>query len=165
METLEPQTIVKGGATWFNIAIERGPKGLEIFAKTDPRVENFIKSLGAGKKDDVTLYGRSWHSLSGKPLEIHQIESQQKGQLGQVGYTLDAPAEGFQSQRDGCINLSFLRIVGIGDAEGIRFGISGPHSKTHVRELMTAVVRETRNLIRDYIVPIHVNLRITSTEI
>lgn len=161
MEELEPQRVIKGGVSWFDIAITRGPKGLEIYLKTDPRIEEFVKSLGSGKKDTIDVYGRMWFSLTGKDLEIHQLEKNvQSG-----SYTLDAVSEGFKSQRDGRTNLSFLRIVGIGDPGGVKFGISGPFSKTHVRELMGDVINETRSLIRDYIVPVNITLRITSQEI
>lgn len=162
MDILEPQSVVKGGVCWFDLAIDRGPKGLEVYVKTDPRVEDFIKALGSGKKDTIDVYGRSWFSLTqGKDLEIHQLE--RNVQSGT--YTLDAVTEPFNSARDGRTNLSFLRIVGIGDPQGIRFGITGPFSKSHVRELMGDVINETRSLIRDYIVPVHINLRISSQEI
>lgn len=161
MENIEPQRVVKGGVSWFELAIERGPKGLEIYAKADPRVEDFVKALGSGKTDGIEVYGRSWYPLAGKDLFIHQLERN----LTSSEYTLDAVSESFKSQRDGRVNLSFLRIVGIGDPQGIRFGLTGPFSKTHVREMLTNVIGETRSLIRDYIVPIHINLRITSQEI
>lgn len=161
-DIIEPQKVMKGGVCWFDLAIDRGPKGLEVYVKTDPRIEDFIKSLGSGKKDSVEVYGRSWFSLtSGVELEIHRLDQQ----LQVSTYSLDAVAESFKTSRDNRVNLSFLRIVGIGDPQGIRFGIAGPFSKSYVRELMGDVVTETRSLIRDYIVPVHLNLRITSTEI
>ena len=161
LEPLEPQRVVKGGICWFDLAIDRGPKGLEVYVKTDPRVEDFVKSLGNGKNESVEIYGRSWYSLTGKDLEIHQIERS----LESRSYTLEAPAETFRSARDGRVNLSFLRIAGIGEPQGVRFGVAGPFSKSHVRELMSDVITETRSLIRDYIVPVHINLRISSQEI
>lgn len=161
MKELEPQRVVKGGVCWFDLAIDRGPKGLEIFVKTDPRVEDFVKSLGTGKKENVEIYGRTWYSLAGKPLEVWHME---KALLSSL-YTLDGVTEPFKSPRDGRVNLALLRVVGVGSPEGARFGISGPFSKTHVREVMGDVINETRNLIRDYIVPIHMNLRISSQEI
>lgn len=161
MEDLEPQRITKGGVCWFDLAISRGPRGLEVFAKTDSRIEDFIKTLGSGKKDTVEVYGRSWYGLGPTDLEIHTIDRN----IPNDRYTLEAVAEGWKSNRDDRTNLSFLRIVGIGSPEGIRFGVAGPFSRSFVKTVMADVIAETRNLIRDYIVPVHINLRISSTEL
>lgn len=161
MEILEPQRVMKGGVCWLDITPSRCSKGLALHVKADPRIEDFIKSLGSGKKDTIDVYGRSWFSLTGEDLEIHQIEH--NVQAGT--YTLDAVTESFRCTRDGRVNLSLLRIVGIGDPQGIRFGLTGPFSKPYVKESLQSVIAETRNLILDYIAPIHLNLRITSTEV
>lgn len=161
-EILEPQRVVKGGVCWLDVVPNRCPKGLALYVKADPRIEDFVKSLGSGKTDTIDVYGRSWFSLtSGKDLEIHQFERN----IQSDRYTLDAVTEGFRSQRDGRVNLSFLRIVGIGDPQGVKFGILGPFSKPHVKESLQNIIAETRSLILDYIAPIHLNLRITSTEL
>lgn len=158
---LEPQRVVKGGVCWLDITPSRCPKGLALYVKADPRIEDFIKSLGSGKKDTIDVYGRSWFSLTqGMDLEIHQIERNVQSDR----YALDAVAESFRS-RDNRVNLSLLRIVGVGDPQGIRFGLTGPFSKPYIKESLQAIIAETRSLILDYIAPIHLNLRITSTEI
>ena len=158
---MDYESVMKGGIFYLDISIRRGPKGLELGVKADPKLETFIKSLGSGIKEQVEAYGRSWYSLTpGKSLEVYPLENS----LHADAYTLDAVTELFKS-RDGRTNLSFLRIVGISEPEGIRFGMSGPFSKTYVREVLSDIGRETRNLIKDYVVPIHVNLRITSQEV
>lgn len=161
MDEFTPQQVVKGGTCWVDLAIDRGPKGLEIYVKTDPRVEAFVKALGNGYPDNVEIYGRSWFSLTPAVLEVHQLGRNLESSM----YTLEAVAENFRASTEGPVNLSFLRIVGVGDPQGVRFGVTGPFSKTRIRELMGDIVKETRNLIRDYIVPVHLNLRISSQEV
>lgn len=155
------ESVIKGGVCWLDFAVTRGPKGLEIYIKMDPRLAAFIKSLGSGAKGNTEEYGRSWHSLTpGKSLEVYGMEQH----VSSPTYTLDAVAEGFKS-RDGLVNLSFLRIVGVDEPQGMRFGVSGPFSKSYIREAMGDAIRETRNLIRDYVVPVQINLRISSQEV
>ena len=159
-EILEPQRVMKGGVCWLDVTPSRCQKGLALHIKADPRIEDFIKSLGSGKKDTIDVYGRSWFGIE-KELEIHQLERNVQSDR----YTLDAVTEGFRSRNDGKVNLSFLRIVGIGDPQGVKFGLTGPFSKPYVKESLQTINAETRSLILDYIAPIHLNFRITSTEL
>lgn len=157
----EPLQVNKGGVCWLEIGAGRGKLGVKLYVKTDPRVEDFIKSLGTGKKDGVEVYGRSWTPVSpNKALEIYQYSNG----LQSESYTLDAPAETFRAPRCGRVNLSFLRIVGIGEPEGVSFGIVGPYSRPFIREALRDVTKEVRSLVRDYIVPFDINIRISSQE-
>jgi hypothetical protein len=161
-EQTEAEKVVKGGVCWFQIAAERGPKGLVLYVKTAPQVEEFVKGLGNGGKDGVDAYGRGWSAApGGEPLEIHRIDKD----LQNMSYTLNFPTIGFREEKMGRVNLSFLRIVGVGSPTGAKFMMNGPFSKQFVKENLAAATQEARSLIRDYIVPIHINLRISSQEL
>src|SRR5688572_17884672 len=157
---VEPQQVVKGGVCWFEIGGERTRGGLKIYVKADPRVEDFVKTLGNGRKDSIEVYGRSWIPVApSKVIEVYQMEKN----LMSDSYTLSAPAETFKAPSCGRVNLSFLRIVGVSD--GLQFGMMGPYSKPYIRESFSDITREVRSLVRDYIAPIHINFRISSQEV
>lgn len=156
--------LMKGGECWLDLAPRRGPKGLVIHVKADPRIEDFARSLGNGTKGDIAGYGRRWFPVNPGIIEVYHMAED----FPATAYTLDAVGDELRPRRfaaGGRVNLSFLRVAGIGDPQGIQLGLTGPFSKPYVREMMADVVTETRSLIRDYVVPIHLNLRITSTEI
>lgn len=161
MDIIEQVAIVKGGVSWFELSMNRGKKGLELYVKTDPRVEDFMKSLGNGGKDGLEAYGRDWFPLEKDMLHVYKIERS----VDSKTYTLSLPAEPLRSLRDGKINLSFLRIVGIGDPQGIKFGVTVPISRSAAIDFSKIIITEVRNVIRDYIVPFNINLRISSQEI
>lgn len=154
------EQVVKGGVCWFEFGLKRGLKGLEVSVKTLPEVEAFVKSLGDGKFDPVEAYGRSWYPL-GHPLNVYRLETD----VQSAGFTLLNVTEGFKIYKTNKINLSFLRLVGIGSPAGVRFGTEGVHSRQFLKDIGVSIVNETRSLIHDYITPVHVNLRISSQHI
>jgi hypothetical protein len=157
------QEVIKGGKCCFELSIERGPKGLILFVRAMPEVENFIKSLCDGGVDPVEMYSREWFSVDvAKPVYIHRLERDIP--TASSSYTIAHPGEPLRS-KEGKYNISFLRIVGIGSPEGVTFGVAGPFSKEFIRIFMEGACKEVRTLISEYIVPVHINLRISSQEI
>lgn len=159
----EVEQLNKGGICWFELSIGRGRRGLDFYVKTVPEVENFMKALGAGKKEQVDAYGRDWFSLeeNGK-LEVYQMDRELPPS---PTYTLTSIAEPLRGAKSGKINLSFLRLVGISDPGGVKFGVAGPFSRSFAREISQTILAETRTLIRDYMVPINISLRISTQEL
>lgn len=153
--------VTKGGICWFEISFSRGRGGLEVAVKTVPQIEAFMKSLGEDH-GPMTAYGKNWHSLNGKEIFIHGMT---KVDFPSPNYAINRVAEPLESPKDGRINLSFLRMVGISEPQGVRFGVTGPFSKPYIRELSKKIAESTRALINDFIVPIHINLRLSSQEI
>ena len=164
--TEQLDSVVKGGICWFELSIERGKGGLELFVRADPRIEEFMTSLSGGKKDGIDLYGKSWFPVGGKEIQVYRLETELPNlEETPRNYVLSHPAEDLEFPRNDQVNLSFLRFVGIGSPEGIRFGITGPFSKEYVRKLSSTILTEVRNLVKEFIVPIHINLRISSQEV
>lgn len=164
MSEMQNLEVVKSGICWFELGVGRGSKGLEISLKAVPQLEEFFQGLSGGKKDPIELYGRNWSSGDNRDLEIYGL--QRDLQLENANYFVNRPTEPLEEDGRGSrLNLSFLRLVGISDPQGVKFVISGPYSKEYTRVLTARIGAETRNLIRDFVVPVYINLRISSQDI
>lgn len=152
--------VSKGGICWFEMSINRGAKGMELFVRAAPQIEAFMKNLG-GEKEQVAMYGRDWIAVGGKDLEIYGIGKIGNGQT----YALSRPAEGFDNPKDGRVNITFLRLVGISEPAGVRFLITEPVSKQYIKGISARLIGEVKNFVRDFIVPVTVNLRISSQDL
>ncbi|HVI40367.1 MAG TPA: hypothetical protein VM577_06880 [Anaerovoracaceae bacterium] len=164
----EIEKVTKGGVCWFEMSISRGKKGLAFYVKADPRVEEFFAGIGNGIKDPLEAYGRDWYPLGDKGIEVYNLGNAKiptANPLQNPRYTVSNPTEGLVLPKTAAVNISFLRFVGVGSPDGVTFGISGPYSKDYIRDIQKVMAQEIRNLIRDYIVPVNLNLRISSTEI
>ena len=159
-------SVIKSGICWFELSIERGKGGLELFVRADPRIEEFMVSLSAGKNDIIDIYGKSWFPIGERDIKVYRVETELSSlDDAPKRYLICRPAENLEFPRNDQVNLSFLRFVGIGSPEGVRFGIAGPFSKEYVRKLSSTILTEVRNLVKEFIVPININLRISSQEI
>jgi hypothetical protein len=62
-------------------------------------------------------------------------------------------------------NLGFLRVAGISSPDGLKFGVYGPFSKDFIDNFGREIVRETRNFVQQYILPVRINLRIVTEKL
>lgn len=155
----------KGDVCWFELSVGRNSKGLDIFVKADVKLEEFFKGQ-MGQSESVSIYGREWiNSDPDKDLETYKISKSLTSASMALTYTLTEVSTPLESLRDGRINLSFLRLVGISNPGGIRFSIAGPYSKDYIKRISTSIGKEVREFVKEYVVPVHVNLRITSQDV
>lgn len=159
---IEVGEVKKGERIWAQVALDRISSGLEVWVKTDPAVEEFISSLAEGKKSDpLEGYGRSWESVKGKPpIKVYRLDQPIPNT---AGYQIQEIGGPIISPKTGQVNLSFLRFVGIG-GEGITFFLPGPIPKKTVIGMRDEILQAIRSLVKDYIVPIHIVLRLSSQE-
>lgn len=158
----EVEEVTKGGECWLQISIDRRSKGLEVYIKADPRVEEFMASVSNGKFESLESYSRNWCGKDPlNPLKVYVLDRE----LTSNGYLLNNVCGNLIDGRTSNVNLSFLQFVGISNPEGIRFMISGPFQDEYVKGLIPKILTATRTLLKTYIVPIHINLRISSQEI
>ena len=155
-------SVVKGGVCWFEMSINRTPGGTEFYFKSVPELEKYVASFGDGSYDLLDAYGREWLPIGNDELKVYRIK---KDVPGGSGYTFNKVAEplGVVS-REGIINLSFLRLVGIGSPTGVRFSVPGPSSKSGLKQMSEDTIDYVKKFIQDYIIPVHLNLRISSLE-
>ncbi len=171
-------SVNKGGVCWVEFSLGRGPKGLDVWVRTVPQIEEFMKTVSNGKTDSLDAYGNEWYPISPTAISVYQMTKKLTGDtwtIGTVGEPLvnitvpnNGRERGLTLEADGGpkatkkVNLSFLRMVGI--SEGVRFGVQGPFSKDFISQFGREIVQETKNLILQYIVPVRVNLRITQQD-
>lgn len=157
----EELEVVKGGVCWIELALNRGPRGLVVHVKTVPEIEEFMKALGDAK-DAVEVYGRSWqpHAPT-RDLEVYRQNNSLTGDQP-LSYTISKPCEPLVDLKVERVNLSFLRFVGVGDPQGVCFVITEPFSEPYVTKLSRMLVLECKHFVQDFIVPVHINLRISS---
>lgn len=164
-EIIQTDSIVKGSVTWFEMEIDRtrkGQNGLVFFVRTEPRIEELMRTLGRGT-DTIEAYGKTWFPVDqGQSIDVYRLE---RDNVSSPQYTINAPSEGLISTKDGRLNLSFLRFVGTSSPNGIKFGVEGIYTRDYVKEkLRPLILTQVRNFVQDYLVPFHINLRISSQE-
>lgn len=164
-------TVMKGGETCIQTLLSRRSRrhgdpadwrgGLLVTVKTLPRVEEFMQSLGGGEVVDVQTVGRYWQGMTpGQRLDAYVISALSKQQsddgstisLERLGNPLLLPdAEG--KDRFPVVNLSFLRLRGISDGNGVTFGIRGVYSLDELRRIRDKITVGCRRFYIDYIRP------------
>lgn len=156
MDYVEQQHLIKGEKSWLDIAIDRKPTGLDIYIKTDPRIEETMSTMSHGSKSNLSNWGTTWQPPKDTQIEVYDVVEDINGST----YYLDGLGLSLKDNK-GRINLSMLRMAGIGSEHGIRFTIIGPHSKQFTRETAKSIVDGTRELIREYIVPVHIEWKLS----
>lgn len=157
------EKVSKGGECWLEISLDRKATGLEIWTRADPRVESFMESLSEEDRtpDALEVYGKQWLPIDPEhPILVRRLMKEIESPI----YTINAVCLPLTSSRAPG-NVSFLRFVGVGSAEGVRFRIVGPISRDAIRTMKDNILSASRQLFRDYIVPTYINLRVTSTEL
>lgn len=154
-------SVMKGGECWLELTVGRNSKGIEIWVRTIPKVEEFIKMLAGDDEetDLLSLYTKGWFQID-KEIRVTKLVKN----IDTALYSVDTLGGTLTALRGGA-NISFLRFVGVGTSDGVRFGIGGPVSRDHIKSMVANTLAASRQLFRDYIAPVHINLRITSTEL
>ena len=154
---------------WAVFSIDRGSSwsertsghpGLRITIKADPCIESFFKEHCNGESDALDLYGRTWFSIDQEnPIKVYRSQDDPKGNDYTFGDVCGALGK---NPKSGKVNLSFLKFVGIGSDNGVTFGISFPLSREFVLSFRQDLGMAIRAFVQDYIVPIHIELKIVS---
>lgn len=64
--------------------------------------------------------------------------------------------------RSNCVNISFVRLVGISEGHGVSFYVSGVYSTEAVNKLLKGVGEGLRQLYIDYMRPMNVSVQIST---
>jgi hypothetical protein len=169
---------------WIDFKLSRGPIrgkdrnriGITLHVKALPEFEDYMKTLSNGGKMQTANYGDTWLNASepDKPLEAYNGEF-----APNANYNMSAIASPPLLNRDdpnvrGALrglqnvgepdlpNLSFLRIAGISEGEGIAVGFAGAYSWDYVQRIRAMYPLALKQFLHDYIVPVTINLHIIS---
>lgn len=177
---------------WVDYRLTRGPikgaltrtVGLILRIQANPVLETYMQQLSKGRALPVDSFGDLWHNCGNKDkgLEVYDVSDS----LSTKNYQFNAVAQPLTYNRYGedgprvrraanglevaeparvdedIINLSFLKLVGISDEGGVTVGIAGAYSAAYMQTLQSKLPAVTKEFLRDFIVPITINLQIIS---
>lgn len=168
--------IAKGGTTQMTASLMRSSKGLTIRVKVSPQVEEFIRSLGTGDSMKVTDIGRFWENDNPETaLRVYDLrgDTNMLGPLNIIGtekfYRLDRPGSKLieadpDSGRLSMINLSFIRLLGASEGEGITLNIRGVHTTEAVRELRDSISQAFVSFYSAFMKPLNLSVMVSTQE-
>jgi hypothetical protein len=110
--------------------------------------------------DLVSRYGNKWIPVGDEKISVYYIGEQ----LDTNHVTFNAVGQGLIA-RNGEMNLSFLRFKGISSPEGVKFVIVGPMGMSDARSMNGRVGAAAKQFFAEYLAPMSINLRVSSTEI
>jgi hypothetical protein len=166
---------------WVDFTLTRGPIrgsernriGLIVKVRTRPDVEEFISGLAQKQTVPVDHVGPDWQNCdsSDKPLYFYQIDSRlDPNQFYSLDHitgpllvvTNDRNVRAGLAPANEVVNLSFLRLVGVGSDSGIAVGIAGAYSGDYLRRVKALLPGAVKSFLQDYIVPVTINLQVIS---
>jgi hypothetical protein len=144
----------------MQITLHRSAIGLSVHVKTHPAIEDFMRSLGDGLVKPVEIYGKSWISMPGseRSLEIYNMDRS----LPYDMYRLDIA--GRPMEQEGQLNMSFLRLAGTSEGNGVTFGVKGVYSLESLRNLRDKISASARQLYIEYLRPVDLTVTVSTQE-
>lgn len=175
--------MLKRGETYINMTFRRSMSGLTLAIKTHPSVEEFFRNLSTGELADTRAAGRYWTAIAkdaplmaynlAEGIPLLHIDSRRRARFDWLGRQLITPqsadhaAEGGElgGRSSGVeVNLSFLRLAGIGDGAGVTFQLKGVYSDLAVQEMHDHIAEAAKRFYQIYMKPINLNVSIVTTE-
>ena len=168
----EISTVTKSGTIVTQVTISRSPKGVSLTVTAQPAVEEFARALGDGDSQDVRVYGRYWHQIGNMPLRIYNHDSKLvklemlsvEDQGSKIAFRYDQPGHPLYDG-NGCLNLSFLRLVGISEGAGVTFGVSGVYTLENLRRIRDHISVAGRKFYVHYMRPVDLSVTISTQDL
>lgn len=151
--------------TWM----KRAKRGLHLRVKVSADVEEFFKNY-AKVAESSRDYGTSWlpPDEKGKAPQVWHFRAPI---VGDGSYTLNNVGENLNlnngnlkataSGRGGMMNISFLRLVGASEGEGVSFVIDTIISKPEMDDLAQQITKACAQFYNDYIKPVSHEIKIS----
>lgn len=175
--------VVKRGETVINITFRRSMGGLTLAVKTHPLVEEFFRNLSTGEQSDVRAAGRYWQPLDkdarlmaynlAEAIPILQVDAKRRVRFDWLGRHLISPQDATRGPEGGelggraantDINMSFLRLAGIGEGAGITFTLKGVYSDGAIQEMNDHLAEASKRFYQTYMRPVNLNIQIVTSE-
>lgn len=182
----EDLNIVKGGESVVRISLIRSARGLRVEVKAHPVVEEFFKmnAIHQGQTEPTThqvaVLGRFWQGAAGKGDttagllaydRVQQLpivlggDSTDVANIDRLGQPLLEPHAHASGRRAHNVNLSFLRLVGLSEPEGIVFYVRGVHSIDLVRETKDKIAEGVKRFYATYLKPVEMSVVCMTQEV
>lgn len=179
--------IVKGGESVIRLSLVRSARGLLVNVKAHPAVEEFFRSNAihsgatAPTTHDVAVLGRFWQRARPRdgsdatPLQAYDRvvaipvvlggDSVDVANVDRLGQPLLEPYNHPSGRPSKNVNLSFLRLVGISEPEGVTFYIRGVYSIDLVRETKDKLAEGVKRFYASYLKPVEMHVSCVTQEV
>lgn len=148
----ETVTVIKQGELCVQVLISRTSLGLQLTARAHPSIEAMFRT---DAKFPIERAGKSWLHIGDKPLEFYSGSLSDTLTVdGPDGFRLDLLGRNFDPVNDAMTNLSFLRLVGISNPEGVTFGVKGVFSLAATKELRDRIGASTKRFYAEFLKPV-----------
>jgi hypothetical protein len=163
----------KQGEDVIHTHLKRTTQGLLVTIKTHPNVEKFMQRLSGNNVMPVQSMGRNWltewtdpatgekHMINPEPLRAYQfftsIEPFRTNDgmwvnIDRLGHPLsEVTSESRSGMAEEQLNLSFLRLVGTSNPDGVKFLLRSVHSTGALRKLRDSIQNAQNIFYNDYI--------------
>ena len=164
-------SVLKRGEQVLSSTVSRVRHGLRISTKTQPAIEDLIKSWSMEEACSVAKWGRGWESpqeLKTRDLThnpgIQPIDGGGYYCLDRVGRELfeTRPVYGSDGRaaNQEVFNMSFLRLVGISSGAGVEFTVRGVFTPQTVRKVAELIKFSAKTIFLTYLKPIDVTVMV-----
>lgn len=181
LEVTHVAQVIKGGRTPITATLSRNKFGTSLRVQALPEVEEFMRGLSNRKEADghivVKTMGRFWEPLermASNPktfvplLAYHQDVPLEAISIGDLKISLEGLGQPLTS-RDmemdryrTSLNLSFLRLVGISEGAGVRFGVHGVYSFDELLKMHDQIAKGLRTFYIHYMRPVDLTVQIST---
>ena len=160
---------MKQGDLAIVTTLRRTTKGLEVTVRTHEAVEEFMRVNAGEETTVVDQIGRQWRRSgnASEPLLVYDMPQDMAGcrlASQKVYYRLDQPGRDLVSvdQYAGMktINMSFLRLVGTSQPEGVTFAATGVHSDEDVQWIAAAIRDASRAIYAQYMKSMEISIEL-----
>ena len=154
--------VKKSGENLLYFNLRRSFNGLTIKCKACPAVENMFRELSNDEALDLREYGTAWVPV-GHPIQIYNFT--QHNTTRPVSYTLsDIHGPPLQSVRPGLdlVNLSFLRMVGISEGDGITFTLKGVFELEELKRIYDGIIEAAPKFYNDMLKPVDMHIMVST---
>lgn len=175
----EQLDIVKSGESVVRVLLRRTSKGLIVNVQAHPAVEEFFRANADGVTLDARTVGRYWTNPASTqekqlPLMAYDrraslLDTQQhdsgSNNFDRLGQQLLEPVLGRNGLASKQVNLSFLRLQGISEPEGVTFILRGVYSTEAVREIKDGIATGVKAFYGAYLKPVEMSVMCLTQEV
>ena len=172
--------IVKSGESVVRVLLRRTSKGLAVNVQAHRAVEEFFRANAEGHTVDARTVGRFWShpedtAEARKPLIAYDrrtstLDMQNydggSNNFERLGQPLSEPiisrASGLATKQ---ANLSFLRLQGISEPDGVTFILRGVYSTEAVREMKDIIANGVKQFYASYLKPVEMSVMCLTQEV
>lgn len=159
------------------VTLARSYSGLVINVKVNPEVEEFVKGMGLGDFSDTRNFGRVWapYPKTEEDLNVYNLSSDPGMMMCDDGtfFCLNIPGAPLSSMRQvpalggasrSVLNMSFLRLVGIGQENGVSFLVKDIYTTEFLIDLRTKIGMASKTFYTRYMKPKTMSVLISSQD-